>query len=167
MPVRKLSGSEVRSMFLRYFEQHGHKIVHSSSLVPANDPTLLFTNAGMNQFKDVFLGIEKRDYSRATSSQKCVRAGGKHNDLENVGFTNRHHTFFEMLGNFSFGDYFKKDAIAYAWELVTSPEWFGIPRTSSTPPSSRASRALRATMRPTSTGSPVGRAAPSASSRWA
>jgi alanyl-tRNA synthetase len=128
MPVRKLSGSEVRSMFLRYFEQHGHKIVRSSSLVPANDPTLLFTNAGMNQFKDVFLGIEKRDYSRATSSQKCVRAGGKHNDLENVGFTNRHHTFFEMLGNFSFGDYFKKDAIAFAWELVTSPEWFGIPK---------------------------------------
>ena len=126
MPVRKLSGSEVRSMFLRYFEQHGHKIVRSSSLVPANDPTLLFTNAGMNQFKDVFLGIEKRDYSRATSSQKCVRAGGKHNDLENVGFTNRHHTFFEMLGNFSFGDYFKKDAIAFAWELVTSPEWYGI-----------------------------------------
>ncbi len=122
----KLSGSEVRSMFLRYFEQHGHKIVHSSSLVPANDPTLLFTNAGMNQFKDVFLGIEKRDYLRATTSQKCVRAGGKHNDLENVGFTNRHHTFFEMLGNFSFGDYFKKDAIAYAWELVTSPEWYGI-----------------------------------------
>ncbi len=128
MPVRKLSGSDVRSMFLRYFEQHGHKIVRSSSLVPANDPTLLFTNAGMNQFKDVFLGIEKRDYARATSSQKCVRAGGKHNDLENVGFTNRHHTFFEMLGNFSFGDYFKKDAIAFAWELVTSPEWFGIPK---------------------------------------
>ncbi len=123
---RHLSGSEVRSTFLRYFEQHGHKIVHSSSLVPANDPTLLFTNAGMNQFKDVFLGIEKRDYLRATSSQKCVRAGGKHNDLENVGFTNRHHTFFEMLGNFSFGDYFKKDAIAYAWELCTSPEWFGL-----------------------------------------
>ncbi len=113
-------------MFLRYFEQKQHKIVHSSSLVPHNDPTLLFTNAGMNQFKDVFLGIEKRDYSRATTSQKCVRAGGKHNDLENVGFTNRHHTFFEMLGNFSFGDYFKKDAIAYAWELVTSPEWFGL-----------------------------------------
>jgi alanyl-tRNA synthetase len=114
-------------MFLEYFVQHGHKEVHSSSLVPANDPTLLFTNAGMNQFKDVFLGVEKRDYSRATTSQKCVRAGGKHNDLENVGFTNRHHTFFEMLGNFSFGDYFKKDAIAYAWELVTSPKWFAIP----------------------------------------
>jgi len=128
MPSRKFTGSEVRSTFLRYFEQHGHKIVHSSSLVPSNDPTLLFTNAGMNQFKDVFLGIEKRDYARATTSQKCVRAGGKHNDLENVGFTNRHHTFFEMLGNFSFGDYFKKEAIAYAWELVTSPEWFGIPK---------------------------------------
>ncbi len=128
MPTRKLTGSEVRRMFLDYFISKGHKEVHSSSLVPANDPTLLFTNAGMNQFKDVFLGIEKRDYSRATSSQKCVRAGGKHNDLENVGFTNRHHTFFEMLGNFSFGDYFKKDAIAYAWELVTSPEWYGIER---------------------------------------
>ncbi len=126
MPSRKLSGSQVRRMFLDYFVSKGHKEVHSSSLVPANDPTLLFTNAGMNQFKDVFLGLEKRDYSRATSSQKCVRAGGKHNDLENVGFTNRHHTFFEMLGNFSFGDYFKKDAIAYAWELVTSPEWYGI-----------------------------------------
>ena len=126
MPTRKLSGSEVRRMFLDYFVSKGHKEVHSSSLVPQNDPTLLFTNAGMNQFKDVFLGIEKRDYSRATTSQKCVRAGGKHNDLENVGFTNRHHTFFEMLGNFSFGDYFKKEAIAYAWELVTSPEWFGI-----------------------------------------
>ena len=123
---RKLTGSEVRRMFLDYFVSKGHKEVHSSSLVPANDPTLLFTNAGMNQFKDVFLGLEKRDYSRATSSQKCVRAGGKHNDLENVGFTNRHHTYFEMLGNFSFGDYFKKDAIAYAWELVTSPEWYGI-----------------------------------------
>jgi alanyl-tRNA synthetase len=113
-------------MFLDYFVQKGHRQVHSSSLVPANDPTLLFTNAGMNQFKDVFLGAEKRDYSRATTSQKCVRAGGKHNDLENVGFTNRHHTFFEMLGNFSFGDYFKKDAIAYAWELITSPAWFNI-----------------------------------------
>ncbi len=121
-----LTGSEIRRKFLDYFVQHGHKEVHSSSLVPANDPTLLFTNAGMNQFKDVFLGLETRDYKRATTSQKCVRAGGKHNDLENVGFTNRHHTFFEMLGNFSFGDYFKKDAIAYAWELITSPEWFAI-----------------------------------------
>jgi alanyl-tRNA synthetase len=121
-----LTGSQIRRRFLDFFVQKGHKEVHSSSLVPANDPTLLFTNAGMNQFKDVFLGLEKRDYSRATTSQKCVRAGGKHNDLENVGFTNRHHTFFEMLGNFSFGDYFKKDAIAYAWELITSPEWFGI-----------------------------------------
>jgi len=121
-----LTGSEIRRKFLDYFVQHGHKEVHSSSLVPANDPTLLFTNAGMNQFKDVFLGLETRDYKRATTSQKCVRAGGKHNDLENVGFTNRHHTFFEMLGNFSFGDYFKKDAIAYAWELITSKEWYGI-----------------------------------------
>ncbi|WP_353073233.1 alanine--tRNA ligase [Tunturiibacter gelidiferens] len=121
------SGSQIREDFLRFFEGkvseatgQGHRRVHSSSLVPVNDPTLLFTNAGMNQFKDVFLGNEKRDYTRAVSSQKCVRAGGKHNDLENVGFTRRHHTFFEMLGNFSFGDYFKKDAIAYAWELLTS-----------------------------------------------
>jgi alanyl-tRNA synthetase len=121
-----LTGSQIRRKFLEFFVQKGHKEVHSSSLVPQNDPTLLFTNAGMNQFKDVFLGLEKRDYTRATSSQKCVRAGGKHNDLENVGFTNRHHTFFEMLGNFSFGDYFKKDAIACAWELITSKEWFGI-----------------------------------------
>ncbi len=120
------SGNQIREDFLRFFEGKGHRRVHSSSLVPANDPTLLFTNAGMNQFKDVFLGLEKRDYTRAASSQKCVRAGGKHNDLENVGFTRRHHTFFEMLGNFSFGDYFKKDAIAYAWELLTSKEWFGI-----------------------------------------
>src|ERR1700685_4337645 len=122
------SGSAIREDFLRFFEGKGHRQGHSSSLVPANDPTLLFTNAGMNQFKDVFLGAEKRDYSRATTSQKCVRAGGKHNDLENVGFTRRHHTFFEMLGNFSFGDSFKKDASACAWELVTSPEWFGIPK---------------------------------------
>src|ERR1041385_5035691 len=123
-----LTGSEIRRKFLDFFVQKGHKEVHSSSLVPANDPTLLFTNAGMNQFKDVFLGLEKRDYSCATTSQKCVRAGGKHDDLENVGFTNRHHTFFEMLGNFSFGDYFKKDAIAYAWEMLTSLKWFGIPK---------------------------------------
>jgi alanyl-tRNA synthetase len=123
-----LSGNEIRELFLRFFETKGHRRVHSSSLVPANDPTLLFTNAGMNQFKDLFLGAEKRDYKRATTSQKCVRAGGKHNDLENVGFTRRHHTFFEMLGNFSFGDYFKRDAIRFAWELVTSEEWFGIPK---------------------------------------
>jgi len=122
-----LTGNEIRKTFLRFFEERGHRAVRSSSLVPANDPTLLFTNAGMNQFKDVFLGLEQRDYKRATTCQKCVRAGGKHNDLENVGFTNRHHTFFEMLGNFSFGDYFKKDAIAFAWELITSPQWFAIP----------------------------------------
>ena len=114
-----LTGHEIRQTFLDYFAANGHRVVRSSSLVPAGDPTLLFTNAGMNQFKDVFLGLEKRDYTRATTSQKCVRAGGKHNDLENVGYTRRHHTFFEMLGNFSFGDYFKKDAIAFAWELIT------------------------------------------------
>ena len=125
--TRFLTGNEMRKTFLRFFEERGHRIVRSSSLVPTNDPTLLFTNAGMNQFKDVFLGLEQRDYNRATTCQKCVRAGGKHNDLENVGFTNRHHTFFEMLGNFSFGDYFKEEAIAYAMELITSPEWFGIP----------------------------------------
>jgi alanyl-tRNA synthetase len=124
--AKSWSGNDIREAFLRFFEGKGHRRVRSSSLVPHGDPTLLFTNAGMNQFKDVFLGLEKRDYSRATSAQKCVRAGGKHNDLENVGFTKRHHTFFEMLGNFSFGDYFKKEAIAYAWELVTSPEWFAI-----------------------------------------
>jgi alanyl-tRNA synthetase len=126
--MQSRSGNEIRELFLRFFESKGHRRVHSSSLVPANDPTLLFTNAGMNQFKDLFLGAEKREYSRATTSQKCVRAGGKHNDLENVGFTRRHHTFFEMLGNFSFGDYFKREAIQFAWELVTSEEWFGIPK---------------------------------------
>jgi len=126
--MKMRSGNEIRELFLRFFETKEHRRVHSSSLVPANDPTLLFTNAGMNQFKDLFLGAEKRDYTRATTSQKCVRAGGKHNDLENVGFTRRHHTFFEMLGNFSFGDYFKRDAIQFAWELVTSEEWFGIPK---------------------------------------
>jgi alanyl-tRNA synthetase len=124
--MRNLSGNQIREEFLRFFETKTHRRVHSSSLVPQNDPTLLFTNAGMNQFKDVFLGAETRAYTRATTSQKCVRAGGKHNDLENVGFTRRHHTFFEMLGNFSFGDYFKRDAIAYAWELLTSPNWFAI-----------------------------------------
>jgi alanyl-tRNA synthetase len=122
-----MKSAEIRDAFLKFFETKGHAIVPSSSLVPGNDPTLLFTNAGMVQFKDVFLGDDKRNYSRATSSQRCVRAGGKHNDLENVGYTARHHTFFEMLGNFSFGDYFKQDAINYAWELLTSKEWFGIP----------------------------------------
>jgi alanyl-tRNA synthetase len=120
------SGNRIRKAFLDFFKSKGHTIVRSSSLVPHGDPTLLFTNAGMNQFKDVFLGLEKRDYDKATTAQKCVRAGGKHNDLENVGFTKRHHTFFEMMGNFSFGDYFKEKAIPYAWELVTSPEWYGI-----------------------------------------
>src|SRR5213595_2648148 len=114
-----MTGDRLREEFLRYFEGHGHRRVRSSSLVPDDDPTLLFTNAGMVQFKRIFTGEERRDYVRATSSQKCVRAGGKHNDLENVGRTARHHTFFEMLGNFSFGDYFKKEAIEYAWELVT------------------------------------------------
>ncbi len=120
--------SELRQKFLKFFETKDHTVVHSSSLVPHDDPTLLFTNAGMNQFKDVFLGFDKRPYSRATTAQKCVRAGGKHNDLENVGYTARHHTFFEMMGNFSFGDYFKRDAIHFAWEFLTSPEWLNIPK---------------------------------------
>ncbi len=123
-----MTGNEIREKFLEFFEKKGHRVVRSSSLVPHGDPTLLFTNAGMNQFKDVFLGLEKREYNRATTAQKCVRAGGKHNDLENVGFTKRHHTFFEMMGNFSFGDYFKREAVAFAWELITSKEWFGIDR---------------------------------------
>jgi len=123
---KQLSSADLRALFLRYFQQQGHQIVASSSLVPGNDPTLLFTNAGMVQFKDVFLGKDKRNYSRAASSQRCVRAGGKHNDLENVGYTARHHTFFEMLGNFSFGDYFKRDAIRFGWEFVTGKDWLGI-----------------------------------------
>ncbi|KRV68897.1 alanine--tRNA ligase [Pseudomonas citronellolis] len=123
-----MKSAEIREAFLRFFEEKGHTRVASSSLIPANDPTLLFTNAGMNQFKDCFLGLEKRAYTRATTSQKCVRAGGKHNDLENVGYTARHHTFFEMLGNFSFGDYFKRDAIHYAWEFLTSDKWLNLPK---------------------------------------
>src|SRR5215208_3843795 len=118
--------NDIRSAFLDYFARHDHQVVPSSPLVPRNDPTLLFTNAGMVQFKNIFTGVEKRPYQRAATSQKCVRAGGKHNDLENVGYTARHHTFFEMLGNFSFGDYFKRDAIRYAWEFVTSAQWLGI-----------------------------------------
>src|SRR5471030_3016570 len=122
------STAEIRQAFLDFFHSKGHQVVASSSLVPENDPTLLFTNAGMNQFKDVFLGLDQRQYRRATTSQRCVRAGGKHNDLENVGYTARHHTFFEMLGNFSFGDYFKHDAIKFAWELLTGEQWFNLPK---------------------------------------
>src|SRR3990167_2348261 len=118
-PKRSFSSSDIRRAFLDYFSGLGHQVLPSSSLVPTNDPTLLFTNAGMVQFKDVFLGQDKRAYSRAVTSQRCVRAGGKHNDLENVGYTARHHTFFEMLGNFSFGDYFKREAIRYAWKFLT------------------------------------------------
>ena len=125
---RPFSSADIRQAFINYFAENGHTPVASSSLVPHNDPTLLFTNAGMNQFKDVFLGIDKRDYKRAVSSQKCVRAGGKHNDLDNVGYTARHHTFFEMLGNFSFGDYFKQQAIPFCWEFLTSDEWLGLPK---------------------------------------
>ena len=125
MATQPLSTDEIRSRFLEFFKAQGHEVVTSSSLVPQDDPTLLFTNAGMVQFKDVFTGKEKRGYTRATTAQKCVRAGGKHNDLENVGFTRRHHTFFEMLGNFSFGDYFKKDAIDFAWRFVT--QTLGLP----------------------------------------
>ncbi len=126
--VKYMSGNEIRTAFIEFFKSKGHTHVPSSPLVPHGDPTLLFTNAGMNQFKDVFLGLEKREYTRAVTAQKCVRAGGKHNDLEEVGFTARHHTFFEMLGNFSFGDYFKKEALAYAWEFITDPRWLGLPK---------------------------------------
>ena len=123
--IKPLSTAQIRKTFLDFFAERGHKVVHSASLVPGNDPTLLFTNAGMVPFKDIFTGAETRDYKRAATAQKCMRAGGKHNDLENVGYTARHHTFFEMLGNFSFGDYFKEEAIRHAWELIT--EGFGLP----------------------------------------
>src|SRR5262245_18395315 len=125
-PAKRLSSGDLRALFLKFFRERGHQIVHVSSLAPGNDPTLLFTNAGMVQFKDVFLGKDKRSYARAASSQRCVRAGGKHNDLENFAHTARHHTFFEMLGNFSFGYYFKRDAIRFAWDFVTGKEWLGI-----------------------------------------
>lgn len=144
-----MTGNEIRKRFLEYFEKNGHKIVHSSPLLPANDPTLLFTNAGMNQFKDVFTGQEKRDYKRATTSQKCIRAGGKHNDLDEVGKTARHHTFFEMLGNFSFGDYFKEDAIKFAWDFLVnelgleeSRLWFSVFEGDAEVPADDEARAL-------------------------
>jgi hypothetical protein len=136
-----MKAADIRKTFLAYFQSKGHAIVASSPVVPGDDPTLLFTNAGMNQFKDVFLGFDKRPYSRATTSQKCIRAGGKHNDLDNVGYTARHHTFFEMLGNFSFGDYFKHDAISYAWELLT--EQFKLPGQAVGHRLSRGRRGLR------------------------
>ena len=152
----RMKANDIRSHFLRYFEERGHAIVPSSSLVPANDPTLLFVNSGMVQFKDVFLGQEQRPYKRATTAQRCVRAGGKHNDLENVGYTARHHTFFEMLGNFSFGDYFKRDAIRYAWELLTKV--YGCRRKSSGRPSTST------TTKPTTCGPRTSAFRPSAAS---
>ena len=121
-----MTGAQLRSAFLAYFGRHGHKVLPSASLVPGNDPTLLFTNSGMVQFKEYFLGLSSADWKRAATAQRCLRVSGKHNDLENVGYTARHHTLFEMLGNFSFGDYFKKDAIAFGWELITSKDWLGI-----------------------------------------
>src|SRR5467141_1837137 len=146
------SVKQVRTAFLDFFARHGHQVVPSSPLVPRNDPTLMFTNAGMVQFKNVLTGLEKRPYARAVTAQKCVRAGGKHNDLDNVGFTARHHTFFEMLGNFSFGDYFKREAIAYAWELVTKT--LVSLRIAWPPPSSTENAAFPGTKRPTNSGSP-------------
>jgi alanyl-tRNA synthetase len=137
-----MTSNELRSSFLQFFERHGHRVVSSSSLVPQEDPTLLFTNAGMNQFKDLFLGHERRDYTRATTSQKCMRVSGKHNDLDNVGPSLRHHTFFEMLGNFSFGDYFKQDAIAFAWDMLTGVWTLPADRLGRDPPGRRGLHAM-------------------------